>query len=745
MFNNIKIISFAILFLLIDFHTIFNSNWNNIQERRLIINKLENLYREQNYVAYYDSVRNFLLKFDNDLPKDLQFKFAYSAYITGQHAKASRIFKKLASENFLTEYSTFFLIKSLWNIDTTGAESLAISFIRKNRHFPISDSLIIPLAESYFKRGQFRKARRYFQMANDHKIDQRRRAEFARKAADCLYREGLTEAALEEYYQVIKKYPSNPVSEELVDWLEQNHPDWYADNLLSIYPVLKANGRLDEARVKLERFIRTQKDKKLIEKARFHLLENYYYQGRYSVALYGFKNLLTEIKNKTLEPKIRLYIARAYLARGNVSESIKSYLDYADRYPRRRMAPEVVWKVALLYERQGKIEKALSLYKKLYKTWRRSSLGKEAYFRQGYSLFRLGRYQEAEKIFNKIRFSKWKDPLKHRAQYWVSLCREISGDSLNARRVRRDLAAEMWDDYYTLKSYLLEKTYLDSTWQIIKELKRFRNPLNYYGKGFQKHIDKFEKVFFLNDLLGKTYAEIELSTLKINKDELQEWIALAEAYKRLHAYGKAYRLYDKINRRFYNDVSYSEKLFILKERFPYYYDSIVEKYCARYGLEKEFVLALIKQESAFERQAQSYANAYGLMQLIPPTAKDMARIAGIRLRKNEDLFEPDLNIHLGTLYLKQLKKLYRGDKVKMLAAYNAGPHRVKRWQKMAFSDQTDFFIENMGFEQTRDYVRHVLKNYWAYKLLYNNFQIDQQKLLTLDSEQLEELIALALK
>ncbi|HHE54836.1 MAG TPA: tetratricopeptide repeat protein, partial [Caldithrix abyssi] len=479
----------------------------------------------------------------------------------------------------------------------------------------------------------------------------------------------------------------------------------------------------------LEKFIRKTRDEKQKEEARFALLKSYYAQGKYSIALYGFKSLLKSLTNKSLEPKIRLYLARAYLALGRVNQSIDAYIDYANRYPRRRLAAEVIWKVALLRERRAEFEKAIKLYQRLFKRWPRSHFAQEARFRYGYALLKLGKIEQAERVFNKIRFSRTKDRFKDRAAYWVSIIREMKNDTLTASRIRRDLAQNMWDDYYTLKSYLLEKEYVDSTNSLIKAFKNIRNPLKYYGKGFQKHIDHFERVFLLNDVLGRSYALAELSTLKIDRREIQEWIALAETYKRLKEYGRAYRLYDQINQRFYRNLSYSEKLFILRERFPYYYDQIVDRYCKRYQLEKELVLGLIKQESAFDHRAKSYANAYGLMQLIPATARDMAFLAGSRLKSNHQLFDPEFNIHLGTLYLKQLKRQFKGDKAKMLAAYNAGPHRVKRWEKLAFSDQTDGFIENIEFEQTRTYVKHVLKNYWAYKLLYNDFQIDRQKML----------------
>jgi soluble lytic murein transglycosylase len=116
------------------------------------------------------------------------------------------------------------------------------------------------------------------------------------------------------------------------------------------------------------------------------------------------------------------------------------------------------------------------------------------------------------------------------------------------------------------------------------------------------------------------------------------------------------------------------------------------------------------------------------MQLIPVTANDMARLARMRLNNNELLFDPDVNIHLGALYLKQLDKTFDGYKESMLAAYNAGPHRVERWSQLEGSDQPDVFIENIEYSETRNYVRQVMKNYWAYKLLSNNFRIDEDEI-----------------
>jgi len=211
----------------------------------------------------------------------------------------------------------------------------------------------------------------------------------------------------------------------------------------------------------------------------------------------------------------------------------------------------------------------------------------------------------------------------------------------------------------------------------------------------------------------------------------EEWIALAEIYKKFADYGKAYEIYDLINRRYFADKSYREKTFMLKERFPYYYDTATERYSRLFGVEKELILMVIKQESQYKTNAESWANAHGLMQLIPATAREMASLTGKNLHSIDQLYDPDFNIRLGARYLKRLQYQFKGRKERMLAAYNAGPHRVQRWQKKIGANLADVFIENIEFSETRDYVRKVMKNYWAYKVMNGDMEKNNNPLLGL--------------
>ena len=696
-------------------------------DREIAIQQADSLYAGAQYqqaLHRYASLNPLI-----DDPR-LEFKIAYALFRTGNKDSSAKIFGKLAGrKHFLPEYSRYFYIRSLWEADTAAALEEAVRYIAEYNRHTLADSLLAPVAEAFFNQNHYPEARRYFLKAKENGVRKEKNGYFLVRSAMASYYMGNRSKAISEFKRIIKKYPSSPAVYELVTWLEKNEPEFYKENFFTMIPVYAGNRQYLLLRKKLEAFIKQENDKKAKAKARFELLKVYYAQGRYRTALYGMKELLKDPQAAKLEPHIRLYVARSYLRLGRKRNAIQAYTEYAKSFPRRRKAPEALWKAAWIYEEQKRPEEALKLYREVSKRWKRSEFTKEAQFREGFSLFRLKQYQEADQVFTRIRFSNWSDFHRNRAQYWSAVCRDLTGDTLTARRLRTDLAGELWDDYYTMKSYLLDKEYIDDQLHLQEKFHNSSTSLSYYAVGFANLIDAFEKAFLVRDLLGHHYGLLALKDIKLSAKTREEWIALAEIYKKFGAYGKAYRVYEYINRKYYNDRSYVLKPFILKERFPFYYDKEIEKYAKRYGLEKELILAVIKQESKYEPGALSWANAWGLMQLIPSTAKDMARLAGIRLSDNRQLYDPELNIHLGSLYLKQLARQFDGRKEWMLAAYNAGPHRVKRWRKIPGSERIDVFIENIEFSETRDYVRKVMKNYWAYKLLANNFQVQSEQLI----------------
>jgi len=151
----------------------------------------------------------------------------------------------------------------------------------------------------------------------------------------------------------------------------------------------------------------------------------------------------------------------------------------------------------------------------------------------------------------------------------------------------------------------------------------------------------------------------------------------------------------------------------LEKRFPLAHREAVLNHSHKQQINPAWAFAIIRQESAFTQDARSHAGALGLMQLLPRTAREVARSLSIRFRRN-DLLNADTNVQLGINYLKHVKDKFKGNNVLATAAYNAGGHRVSQWLPKDGILPADVWVESVPFDETRDYLKRVL----TYTVIY---------------------------
>ncbi len=151
--------------------------------------------------------------------------------------------------------------------------------------------------------------------------------------------------------------------------------------------------------------------------------------------------------------------------------------------------------------------------------------------------------------------------------------------------------------------------------------------------------------------------------------------------------------------------------------FPEPWWGTIRAEAAKNGLDPYLVASLIRQESEFNPNAISYANAYGLMQLLPRVGREMARQEGMRNFRTFQLLDPETNIRLGTRYLHQMLDRFGGVPAYALAAYNAGDYRVADWQTAGPYSGIDEFVESIPFSETRGYVQAILRNEETYRAI----------------------------
>ncbi|MEP7041555.1 MAG: transglycosylase SLT domain-containing protein [Dokdonella sp.] len=154
---------------------------------------------------------------------------------------------------------------------------------------------------------------------------------------------------------------------------------------------------------------------------------------------------------------------------------------------------------------------------------------------------------------------------------------------------------------------------------------------------------------------------------------------------------------------------------LYEQRFPLGMEKQVRREARVAGIDPAWAYAIIRAESAWMTDAHSHADAYGLMQLLPGVAKQLAKAEKLPYSNAQDLFDPDLNVQLGTRFLGRMADKYDGSPWLASAAYNAGEAPVGRWLDARATLDPDFFIETIPYKETREYVSRVL----AFSVIYD--------------------------
>ncbi|MBP3255018.1 MAG: lytic transglycosylase domain-containing protein [Clostridia bacterium] len=157
---------------------------------------------------------------------------------------------------------------------------------------------------------------------------------------------------------------------------------------------------------------------------------------------------------------------------------------------------------------------------------------------------------------------------------------------------------------------------------------------------------------------------------------------------------------------------------VLKMIYPKKYSEYVYKYSQENEVDPLLVFAIIKAESDFKSDALSKSGAIGLMQLMPETAEEILNEIGIELKYDDELYDEEKNIKVGTKYYAFLNEKYNGKIELALAAYNAGIGNVNKWIEEGIISKDGSNIENIPYKETNNYVRKILRDYAIYRNLY---------------------------
>lgn len=281
---------------------------------------------------------------------------------------------------------------------------------------------------------------------------------------------------------------------------------------------------------------------------------------------------------------------------------------------------------------------------------------------------------------------------KERWKYWLARALEKTGQSKKATSIYSQLAKER--SYYGYLSADKLKTKYQLANRPVQVTNKMLNT-------FKQRTD-FKVVSELMELnkLQEAKHQWWYSVKKLNKEE----ILIAAKYAQELEW-KQESIFTIAKAKYWDDVPL---------RFPMSYQSQVRNNAKLHNLNPALIYGLIRRESAFNENARSPVGARGLMQIMPATGRYIAKQLKEKWRSKKSLFNPETNLKYGSFYYKQLLDQFNGHYALAAAAYNAGPHRVKRWLPSDNRMDADIWVETIPYKETRGYVSAVL----TYALIY---------------------------
>jgi soluble lytic murein transglycosylase len=377
-------------------------------------------------------------------------------------------------------------------------------------------------------------------------------------------------------------------------------------------------------------------------------------------------------------------------------------------FPASQLAPGAMLRVGKIFEEQHQLDSARAQYRRLAARYPSSDAAEDARFRIPWTLFQARNYRRAAAGFQAAGARAKELTDRDMCEYWRARALESSGDASSARAIFAKLADSTDSNYYpelASRRIAAGAPYLPAASAPDPE---FRGTPAVRGAA-EYHMER------LQTLRAMGLKELEPGELKALEERAGESSEMRRFV--LAGFARADAWYDAIvaATRMEKDRQMSHAA-AERVRYPRAYWDLFQSASTRLALDPYLVLALARQESLFNPAATSGSNARGLMQLIPSTAKKMASQRGIDPEAIR-LYDPAVNVELGTAYLKNLLEMFGGDSFRAVAAYNAGEHAVSKWIS-EFSGPDDEWVENIAYKETRDYVKKVIGGRREYLLLY---------------------------
>lgn len=406
----------------------------------------------------------------------------------------------------------------------------------------------------------------------------------------------------------------------------------------------------------------------------------------------------------------QVYLARAEwtLGRGEHAGEILNTVER--RYHGKMSMAEVHWLKGRLAEEGGNLD-AVSLHMEnaLKERTGEGELRDKIYWYSAWNERRRGNFQRASEILAELDAKTDSDFVRARALYWQSK----NFDELKQPEESKKVLERLIDldplGYYGLLAHRhlgLAISFKRSTPLVdVKALEGLT--LDLKMAEWLAQLDEKEALNAMLDLASNDYRKVAVQSN-------EAWITLFKYYAKGGLYQK---LFESLA-----TLTPDRRKAILENQpellFPQPWNEEVKLAALQFsGVGEELIYSIMRQESSFDPKARSGADAFGLLQILPEVAEVISRDNGITYSEMDDLYKPAVNIPIGAAHLQDLLKRHKGQFILAVAAYNANENAIRTWMKTRYRGDSLEFIEEIPYEETRAYVRLVMRNLIFYSLL----------------------------
>ncbi len=393
----------------------------------------------------------------------------------------------------------------------------------------------------------------------------------------------------------------------------------------------------------------------------------------------------------------------------------------------RTNTPHSVWLESALmstgnmYLLRKDYDRAIDYYRELQERFPQGEKASYAHWKYAWLTYRQGRNDEAKKAFARQVELYPASAEAPNAMYWRARLAQDDHDTALARAYYTKLAERYKNYYYGVLARRRLALMPSTAPASVAALQQIAAAKQYDSDALRTKPPADDLHYSRAKILENAGAlDLAVRELQNGNSDGPSWemVEVARMYTAAGEYFRALQALKKCVSGYFAMEIKQLPMEYWEGLFPRPYWDSLRRYADENGLDPYLVSALIRQESEFNPSAVSHSNALGLMQLLPSTGKGEAKAVGLKGYNQDSLFDPNVNLELGTRYFRKMVDHFNGQVEYALAAYNAGDNRVEEWRSSGTYRDIDEFVESIPFTETRDYVQAIVRNAEVYKRVY---------------------------